>query len=118
MTKLGKKRDKNFSKIVQGDWSLGHTIEELRENVYVGDTLLKDLKEEHLAVIWNDKVGSHYFRQAIKKEAVYRIANYFQTGYDKREKLTTKSKLAAAIHTPEPLDPKVQEYLDNLPKND
>ena len=96
---MGKKRDKNFRKIVQGDWTLGHTDEELRENVFVGDVALKDVPEEQLALIWNEKIGTHYFRQAVRREVVRRVSNYFKTGYEKVEKLDTKNAISNAINT-------------------
>ena len=102
---MGKKsRDKNFKKVVQGDWTLGHTDEELRENVYVGDTPLKDVSEEQLATIWNEKIGSHYFRQAVKREVVHRVSSYFKVGYEKIEKLGTNNAVAAAMSLPKPKD--------------
>jgi hypothetical protein len=95
---MGKKsRDKNFKKIVQGEWTLGHSDEELRENVFVGDVALKDVPEEQLAVIWNEKIGTHHFRQAVRREVVHRVSNYFKTGYEKVEKLNTKSPVASVF---------------------
>jgi hypothetical protein len=90
-------RDKNFKKIVQGEWTLGHSDEELRENVFVGDVALKDVPEEQLAVIWNEKIGTHHFRQAVRREVVHRVSNYFKTGYEKVEKLNTKSPVASVF---------------------
>ena len=99
---MGKKsRDKNFKKVVQGEWTLGHTDDQLRENVFVGDVALKDLKEEELAAIWEGKIGTHYFRQAVRREVVYRVSNYFKVGYEKVEKIVTKSKLSDAMATPQ-----------------
>lgn len=94
---MGKKRDKNFRKIVQGEWTLGHTDEELRENVFVGNTPLKDCTEEQLAVIWEGKIGTHHFRQAVRREVVYRISAYFKTGYEKLQQIRKKKPLAEAI---------------------
>ena len=101
---MGKKRDKNFKKVVQGEWTLGHTDEELRENVFVGDKPLKDLKEEELAAIWEGKIGSHYFRQAIRREVIYRVSNYFKSGFEKVEKLGTANPIASAMQVPKPKD--------------
>ena len=102
---MGKKsRDKNFKKVVQGDWTLGHTDEELRENVYVGDTPLKDVSEEQLATIWNEKIGSHYFRQAVKREVVHRVSGYFKAGYEKVQKLDTTNAIASAMSVSKPKD--------------
>lgn len=101
---MGKKRDKNFKKVVQGQWTLGHTDDELRENVFVGDKPLKDLKEEELAAIWDGKVGSHYFRQAVRREVVYRVSNYFKEGYEKVEKLRKPSMVADAVRVAKPKD--------------
>lgn len=95
---MGKKsRDKNFKKVVQGEWTLGHSIQELRENVFVGDTPLKDLKEEELAAIWEGKIGTHYFRQAVRQEVVHRVSEYFKVGYEKVEKINTKNSIASAL---------------------
>lgn len=109
---MGKKsRDKNFKKVVQGEWTLGHTDEQLRENVFVGDTPLKDLKEEELATIWNEKIGTHHFRQAIRREVVYRVSNYFKEGYEKVEKLKTKSPVASVFEQNKPKD-SIDEILE------
>ena len=112
---MGKKsRDKNFRKVVQGEWTLGHTIEELRENVFVGDRALKDLSEEELAGIWHEKIGTHHFRQAVRKEVVYRVSNFFKVGYEKLEKVNTKSPIASVFDQQEDFsdNPKLQEIYD------
>ena len=113
---MGKKsRDKNFKKVVQGEWTLGHSDKELRENVMVGDKPLKDLKEEELAVIWEKKVGTHHFRQAVRREVVHRVSEYFKQGYEKVEKINTKSKVASVFDEVKPKDPqdaKIEEYLE------
>lgn len=102
---MGKKsRDKNFKKVVQGEWTLGHSDKELRENVFVGDTPLKDLSEEQLAAIWNEKIGTHHFRQAVRREVVYRVSEYFKQGYEKVEKLRKPSVLADAMQMAKPKD--------------
>ena len=101
---MGKKRGKNFKKVVQGEWTLGHTDQELRENVFVGDIPLKDLKEEELAAIWEGKIGTHYFRQAVKREVVYRVSEYFKVGYEKVEKLGTPNTIAGALPVSKPKD--------------
>jgi hypothetical protein len=100
---MGKKsRDKNFKKVVQGEWTLGHSILDLRENVFVGDKPLKDLKEEELAVIWNTKIGTHHFRQAVRMEVVHRVSNYFKQGFEKEEEILTKSTLSEAVGSKQP----------------
>lgn len=111
---MGKKRDKNFRKIVQGEWTLGHTDEELRENVFVGDVALKDLSEEQLSVIWNKKIGTHHFRQAVRREVVYRVSNYFKVGYEKVQKINTKNPIAAAMQQEPDLDPELQAIFDKV----
>ena len=113
---MGKKsRDKNFKKVVQGEWTLGHSLEELRENVFVGDVPLKDLKEEELAAIWEGKIGTHYFRQAVRREVVHRISEYFKVGYEKVGKINTKNKLSSAFENIKPKDEqdaKIEEYIE------
>jgi len=101
---MGKKRNKNFKKVVQGEWTLGHTDQELRENVFVGNTPLKDLPEEQLAAIWEGKIGTHYFRQAVRREVVYRVSEYFKVGYEKVEKLGTPNAVAGAMRSSQPKD--------------
>lgn len=109
---MGKKsRDKNFKKVVQGEWTLGHTDQELRENVFVGDTPLKDLSEEQLSAIWNEKIGTHHFRQAVRREVVYRVSEYFKQGYEKVEKLSTPSAVATAMQVSKPKD-EIDEILE------
>lgn len=111
---MGKKsRDKNFKKVVQGEWTLGHSIEELRENVFVGDKPLKDLKEEELSVIWNEKIGTHNFRQAVRMEVVHRVSEYFKKGFEKERSILTKNPIASALRTPanDPVQEKVEEYM-------
>lgn len=109
-----KNRDKNFKKVVQGKWTLGHTDLELRENVYVGDVKLKDVPEEQLAVIWEKKIGTHHFRQAIRREVIHRVSNYFKQGYEKVEKIKTKNPVASALEKPQEFsdNPKLQEIYD------
>lgn len=112
---MAKTRDKNFKKIVQGDWTLGHSDIELRENVMVGDKPLKDLKEEELAVIWEKKIGTHYFRQAVRREVVHRVSEYFKKGYEKVETINTKNKVSSVFDEFKPKDPqdvKVEEYIE------
>ena len=111
---MGKKnRDKNFKKVVQGEWTLGHSDMELRENVYVGDVKLKDVPEEQLAIIWEKKIGTHHFRQAIRREVVHRVSNYFKQGYEKVEKINTKNPVANVFQHKEFEDnPKLQEIYD------
>lgn len=114
---MGKKsRDKRFKKVVQGEWTLGHSIEELRENVYVGDRPLKELKEEELSVIWNEKIGTHNFRQAVRMEVVHRVSEYFKKGFEKEQSIFTKKAIASALTNPQDnmseLDKKVEEYVE------
>jgi len=113
---MGKKsRDKNFKKVVHGELTLGHSDKELRENVMVGDKPLKDLKEEELAVIWEKKIGTHHCRQAVRREVVHRVSEYFKQGYEKVEKINTKSKVASVFDEVKPKDPqdaKIEEYLE------
>lgn len=108
------KRDKNFKKVVQGEWTLGHSIQELRENVFVGDRCLRELSEEELSVIWNEKIGSHNFRQAVRMEVVHRVSEYFKQGFEKQRSILTKNPIAAALAGSEQTDPiqdKVEEYM-------
>jgi hypothetical protein len=112
---MGKKiRDKNFKKVVQGEWTLGHSIQELRENVFVGDRALKDLSEEELAVIWKEKIGTSHFRQAVRMEVVHRVSDYFRQGFEREKQILTKNPIAEALNSTydnSKVQDQVEEYM-------
>lgn len=115
MGKKSKRLPKDFSRKVQGEWTLGHTIQELRENVCVGDTPLKDVSEEQLSLIWNEKIGTKHFREAVRREVVYRVQNYFKIGYEKLEKGFEPKKVANVVHQLKPkktIDPEIAKAIE------
>jgi len=80
--------------VVQGAYTLASSIQVLRENIFVGDTPIKSLSEEHLDIIINGNVGSAAFQEVCRREMVYRIENMFTRGFEEQEK---KQKLKDSI---------------------
>lgn len=81
---------------VQGDYNLGHDIKVLREGVFVGETPLSKVAEEHLDIIINNKVGTPAFREAARREMVYRVETMFMKGFEAQR---NKQKLKDSIRT-------------------
>lgn len=116
---MAKKPKPDRERKVQGKWHLGHKIEVLRENVFVGDKPLKDLKEEELAIIWEKKIGTSNFREAVRREVVHRVAGYFKMGYEKMEEGFKPKAVAGSIHSEKQkakLDPEVQKAIEEAMK--
>lgn len=110
-----KRLPKDWERVVQGEWTLGHSIHELRDNVCVGETPLKDVPEEQLSIIWNEKIGTKYFREAVRREVVHRVSSYFKTGYEKAAAGFSPSKLATELPKRAPTNnPEMDALMESL----